>query len=394
MPVEFIGMISPRLRSELSGPIGGPPIDRTHLDRHIRVHEEGEFDRVLIGYFAGAPDGWAIASYAASMTDRLSFLLAHRPGFVFPTVAARQAATVDFLSGGRFALHIITGGNDLDQQRDGDYLPKAERYARTSEFLDIVRQDWASDEPFDYQGRYYQVTGAFSTIKSIQPQIPIYFGGSSDEGLAVAARHADVWATWGEPLAEVEAQIADLHRRAEPYGRRPAVSISFRPIMASTEEKAWDRAHQILERTKFARGGAPPPTPANAGSQRLLDAAKGGDVADERLYTAIAEATGARGNTTSLVGTPEQVAEAMLKYYDIGCTTILIRGYNPMQDAIDYGHDLLPIVREEVRLRDLRAQNEASRAEAEAAARARAASPNGAAAPVPAGALAESWSEL
>ena len=394
MPVEFIGMISPRLRSELSGPIDGPPIDRTHLDRHIRVHEEGEFDRVLIGYFAGAPDGWAIASYAASMTDRLSFLLAHRPGFVFPTVAARQAATVDFLSGGRFALHIITGGNDLDQQRDGDYLPKAERYARTSEFLDIVRQDWASNEPFDYQGRYYQVTGAFSTIKSIQPQIPIYFGGSSEEGLAVAARHADVWATWGEPLAEVETQIADLHRRAEPYGRRPGVSISFRPIMASTEEKAWDRAHQILERTKFARGGAPPPAPANAGSQRLLDAAKGGDVADERLYTAIAEATGARGNTTSLVGTPEQVAEAMLKYYDIGCTTILIRGYNPMQDAIDYGHDLLPIVREEVRLRDLRAQNEASRAEAEAAARARAASPNGAAAPVPAAALAESWSEL
>lgn len=394
MPVEFIGMISPRLHSELSGPIDGPPIDRTHLDRHIRVHEEGEFDRVLIGYFAGAPDGWAIASYAASMTDRLSFLLAHRPGFVFPTVAARKAATVDFLSGGRFALHIITGGNDLDQQRDGDYLPKAERYARTSEFLDIVRQDWASDEPFDYQGRYYQVTGAFSTIKSIQPQVPIYFGGSSEEGLAVAARHADVWATWGEPLAEVETQIADLHRRAEPYGRRPGVSISFRPIMASTEEKAWDRAHQILERTKFARGGAPPPAPANAGSQRLLDAAKGGDVADERLYTAIAEATGARGNTTSLVGTPEQVAEAMLKYYDIGCTTILIRGYNPMQDAIDYGHDLLPIVREEVRLRDLRAQNEASRAGAEAAARARAASPNGAAAPVPTGALAESWSEL
>jgi alkanesulfonate monooxygenase len=374
MPVELIGMIGTNPQSELTGPIDGPQIDLDHLNRFVRVHEDGEFDRVLIGYFAGAPDGWAVASHAASITDRLGFLLAHRPGFVSPTVAARQAATLDVLSGGRFAIHIITGGNDVDQQRDGDYLDKTERYARTSEFLDIVRQDWASERPFDYEGRFYRVTQAFSAIKSLQPQIPIYFGGSSDEALEVAAKHADVWATWGEPLAEVKSQIGDLNRRAESHGRKPNVSISFRPILASTEEKAWERAHQILERVKVGHAGgvwgAPVPVPANAGSQRLLEAAKGGDVLDDRLYTAIAEATGARGNSTALVGTPEQVAETMLQYYDIGCSTLLIRGYDPVNDAIDYGRDLLPIIREEVRLRDLRAQNEASYAQAEAEARA------------------------
>ena len=401
MPVEFIGMISNRPQNELTGaeggvdgplgPIDGPPLDMEHLTRFIRVHEEAEFDRILIGYFAGAPDGWAITSHAASITERLGFLLAHRPGFVAPTVAARKAATLDVISGGRLALHIISGGSDVDQQRDGDYLDKTERYARTSEFLDVARQDWVSDRPFDYEGRYFRVSQAFSAIKSIQqPHIPIYFGGSSNEALDVAAKHADVWATWGEPLADVKKQVTDLHERARPFGRKPGVSVSFRPILGSTEEKAWERARQILERIKIVRGDAPASAPTNVGSQRLLDAAKDGHVLDDRLYTAIAEVTGARGNSTALVGTPDQVAETLLQYYEVGCGTLLIRGYNPVEDAIDYGRDLLPIVREEVRIRDLRAMNEAARADAEAAERAAARTSNGTTEAEPAATAADS----
>jgi len=371
MPVEFIGMVSNRAQSEVTGPVGGPALDMPHLNRFIDVHEQGEFDRILIGYFAGAPDGWAVASHAAARTERLGFLLAHRPGFISPTVAARKAATLDVISGGRLAIHIITGSSDIDQQRDGDYLDKTDRYARTSEFLDIVRQDWVSTTPFDYEGHFYRVTQAFSEIKSLQqPHIPVYFGGSSNEALEVAAKHADVWATWGESLADVKSQIADLNQRAAAYNRRPAVSVSFRPILGTTEAQAWERARQILERVKILRGDVPAPAAPSVGSQRLLDNAKRGAVVDDRLYTAIAEMTGARGNSTALVGTPDQVAETLLQYYEAGCGTLLIRGYDPVQDAIDYGRDLLPIVREEVRIRDMRAQNEADRAATEAAKRA------------------------
>ncbi len=379
MPVEFIGMISSKPQSELTGPVGGPALDMEHLNRFIDVHEQGEFDRILIGYFAGAPDGWAIASHAASRTDRLGFLLAHRPGFVSPTVAARKAATMDVISGGRFAMHIITGSSEVDQQRDGDYLDKVDRYARTSEFLDIVRQDWVSTEPFDYEGRFYRVSQAFSDIKSIQqPHIPVYFGGSSNEALDVAAKHADVWATWGESLDDVKSQIADLNQRASVNGRRPRVSVSFRPILGATEEQAWERARQILERVKILRGDTPAPAAPSVGSQRLLENAKRGAVVDDRLFTAIAEMTGARGNSTALVGTPDQVAETLLKYNEAGCRTLLIRGYHPVQDAVDYGRDLLPIVREEVRIRDMRAKNEADRAALEAAKRAAIESPDAA----------------
>ena len=80
---------------------------------------------------------------------------------------------------------------------------------------------------------------------------------------------------------------------------------------------------------------------------------------DKRLWTAVAAATGAKGNTTALVGTPEQVAEALLDYYDLGVTTFLIRGFDPLEDAVDYGRELIPLVRDEV------ARREAARTAAE-----------------------------
>jgi alkanesulfonate monooxygenase len=70
-------------------------------------------------------------------------------------------------------------------------------------------------------------------------------------------------------------------------------------------------------------------------------------VHDDRLWTAIAKAVGATGNTTALVGTPDQVAESLLKYVDAGVGTILVRGFEPLADAIEYGEELIPTVRAE-----------------------------------------------
>ena len=100
----------------------------------------------------------------------------------------------------------------------------------------------------------------------------------------------------------------------------------------------------MIEKTGYKRSEEP----ANAGSQRLLQAAAQGSRLDKRLWTAMAALTGAKGNSTSLVGTPEQVAEALLAYVDLGFDTLLIRGFQPLQDAISYGHELLPLVRAEV----------------------------------------------
>jgi alkanesulfonate monooxygenase len=362
--VEFVGMIGTRDQSEIRRP-RGPVVDRDYVRRFARAHEDAGFDRVLIGYASSQPDGGQVAAYAAACTDRLSFLVAHRPGFVAPTLAARTFATLDQFAGGRIAVHIITGGSDAEQRRDGDYLAKDERYDRTSEYLDIMKLAWTSDAPFGYQGRHYQLEDFYAEVRAArQPRIPVYFGGSSDAAYRVGGRHADVYALWGEPLAETREQIASVQAAAAAAGRSepPRISVSFRPILGPTEELAWERAHQILATTRASREefqgqwrwpkGAGGAEPENRGSQRLLAAAARGELHDRALWTPLAAATGAAGNSTALVGTPETVAEALLDYVDIGVTTLLIRGYDPYDDAIDYGRYLLPLVREEVARRE------------------------------------------
>jgi alkanesulfonate monooxygenase len=350
MDISFIGMIHHRHQSEIHPP--APVVfDRDYIRDFAQAAEAGGFDRVLVGYFSDAPDGFLVAAHAAACTQRLGFLLAHRPGFVAPPLAARKLATLDQLTGGRLALHVISGGDDSDQRRDGDYLAKDERYARTDEYLDILKRIWTGTAPVDHHGRYYQFEGASCAVRCVQsPHIPIYFGGASDSAIEVAGRHADVYALWGETHAQTREIIARVRAAAARHGRTVQFSLSLRPILAGTEDAAWARAEQIKARILELRSKAALKTsdhaPANEGSRRLLAAAAAGERLDQRLWTGAAAVTGARGNTTSLVGTPHQVAEAMVEYYDLGVTTFLIRGFDPLQDTIDYGRDLLPLTRE------------------------------------------------
>jgi alkanesulfonate monooxygenase len=360
--VEFIGMISTRYESE-SRPGQGPRLNREYVRRFARAHEDAGFDRILVALGSSSPDPNQVAAYAAAHTERLGLLVAHRPGFIFPTVAGRLFATLDQFSRGRVAVHIITGGHDAEQRRDGDYLSKDERYARTDEYLDILRRTWTADEPFDYDGKYYQLSDSVSGVRPVHG-IPLFFGGSSAAAYRVGGKHADTYALWGEPLAETAEQIASVRASARAAGRTdvPGISVSFRPILGATEELAWQRAEGILAAIRQRQdGGAIQQgwrlntngVPANVGSQRLLAAAARQDRHDRALWTATAAASNAPGNSTALVGTPETVAQALLDYVDIGVTTILIRGYDPLEDAVDYGRHLLPLVRQELAHRSL-----------------------------------------
>ena len=350
MSVEFIGYIGTHEASEIH-PYDGPVIDRDYVEAVAKAHDDGGFDRALVAFGSTSPESQLVVAYAASVTRRLQFMIAHRPGFTAPTLAARQLATLDQFTGGRIAVHIITGGSDAELRKDGDHLTKDERYARTDEYLDIVRREWTSLTPFDYEGRYYRVEQAFGGVKPLQqPHIPIYFGGSSDAAIPVAGKHADIYALWGETQAQVRETIARVRAAAAQHGRQVRFSLSLRPVLADTEEAAWRRADEIVERTRAVREAAGLPTsghtPPNVGAQRLVQAAAQGSRLDKRLWTGVAAITGGAGNSTGLVGAPEQVADALLDYYDLGVSTFLIRGFDPLDDAIAYGRDLIPLVRE------------------------------------------------
>ncbi|WP_321884798.1 LLM class flavin-dependent oxidoreductase [Paraburkholderia bannensis] len=352
MSVEFIGYVSHQESSEIHLPKGAA-VNPPWIASVAHAHEYGGFDRVLIAHSSASPDGLQIASFVAHQTQRLGILLAHRPGFVAPTLAARQLATLDHFSAGRAAVHIISGGDDTEQQRDGDWLTHDARYRRTDEYLDVVKRAWTSDAPFDHEGEFYRVAAHRSQLRPLQqPHLPVYFGGSSDAAIAVAGKHADVYALWGESLDAVRDTIARVRAAAALHGRAQTIrfSLSLRPILAATEDAAWARAESILARAQDVVARSPnftrrPKDPQNTGSQRLLAEAAKGQVVDARLWTGITALTRAAGNSTALVGTPQQVADALLEYRKLGVSTFLIRGFDPLEDALAYGRDLLPLVR-------------------------------------------------
>jgi alkanesulfonate monooxygenase len=389
VPVEIIGMVGTRDASEIKGPLvdgpvvdwmDGPVISADYLTDISRAHDDADFDRVLVGYGAVAPEGWMVAASVLASTTRLGVLVAHRPGFVQPVLLARMAATLDHLSGGgRIAIHFITGGDEADQRREGDFVAHDARYRRTRETMSIVRRVFTEDAPFDYDGEFFRYESAFSSVKPVTPGgIPLYFAGASPPAIAVGASQADVYAFWGEPRDDVAARMAGIGEAAAAVGRRLRYSLSLRPIIADTEEEAWEKAEWIAETTAeriaLAKermtghrdtyeglGGARNATysvdrdtggTTSVGRKRLIAMSADQDVYDERLWMKVANLTGAAGNSTALVGTPEQVAEAMLRYYDLGITTLLLKGFDPLADVIDFGQRLVPLVRAGVEKRD------------------------------------------
>lgn len=345
MTVEIAGWLAPRVTSEIIPP-HGPAWDSATIERTARIHEDAGFDTVLVGWFSDAPDGLLVAAQGAQVTERLQFLVAHRPGFTAPTVAARSLATLDQLTGGRTKVHLISGGSDADQARDGDHLDHAGRYRRTAEYASVLRAVWTADTPVDHDGEFYRITGARSQIRCAQqPHLPIYGGGGSDAAIEALAPHVETFMLWGEPLAETREFMDRVRAAAAPHGRTPKFSVSTRPILGATEDAAWQRADDVLDRIRASHGGRTPPRPDNVASRRLLDAAARSDRYDRCLWTPLATASGAPGNSTALVGTAETVARALVDYVDLGVDTLLIRGYDPLADAEEYGRELIPRVR-------------------------------------------------
>jgi alkanesulfonate monooxygenase len=351
MSIEFIGYISNNNSSETIVR-SGPVVDRHHIETVAKAHENAGFDRALLAFHSTSPDGLQIGQHVLSVTENLKILIAQRPGFTAPTLLARQLATIDQLWRGRVSLHVITGGNATELKQDGNTIDdKDERYARTDEFLDVVRSEWSSDKPFNHAGKYYQVQNGFSQVKPYRSEgIPIFVGGGSDAAIEVAGKHADTFALWGESYAQVRDVTSRVHTAAAKHGRpTPRFSLSVRPIVADTEEKAWAKAEAILQRATELQDQTgyrkPADGRATAGARRLLALAEQGTRIDKRLWTEIAKLTGANSNTTALVGTPEQVAEVFGDYYDLGVSHFLIRGFDPIIDAIEYGRELIPLTR-------------------------------------------------
>jgi alkanesulfonate monooxygenase len=360
MTVEFISAINVNGSNEINGQRTAE-IDVAHLKRYSRILEDGGFDYTLVPYGSSFHDPFTIASAVTQFTERIKPIVALRPNTIYPTVAAKALATLDQLSGGRAVVHFIAGGNDQEQAREGDRLSKSERYERQAEYVQILRKVWSNTSAFDHVGKYYSFEDFVSHVRPVNGTIPVSIGGSSEDAYRTGGELADIFGLWGEPLADTQQQVDKVAGYAKAAGRTdtPRTWVTFRPIIAPTEELAWEKAHRTLEILKDSSGKAGlwrqvagKSGPANVGSQRLLEIAARGDLHDRALWTPTASATGAGGASTALVGTPETVAAAILDYVDLGADLISIRGYDNLNDAVDYGRYIIPLVREELAHRD------------------------------------------
>src|ERR1700734_3058921 len=222
------------------------PPDLDYLGQVARSAEQLGFAAVLTPTGTWCEDAWLATAALIGETSRLKFLVAFRPGLISPTLAAQMAATYQRLSRGRLLLNVVTGGQADEQRRFGDHLSHDERYARTAEFLAIVRGAWTG-RPFDFSGEYYQVEGA-TVMRPPDPVPGVYFGGSSVAAGPVAARYVDTYLTWGEPPAQVAAKLAWIHGLAAAEGRALRFGIRLHVITRDTEEEAWAVAGALLDR--------------------------------------------------------------------------------------------------------------------------------------------------
>lgn len=368
MPVEFISATFLNESNELN-PIPGLGADRDYLERYARALDDYEFNYTLVPYDSSYFDPWTVGATIAAVTKNLKIIIALRPNTLYPTVAAKALATLDQLSRGRAVVHFIAGGSDVEQAREGDFLPKEERYAREEDYIKIVKRAWESPEPFDWDSKYYKFKDFRNLVRPVNGKsIPISVGGSSEEAYRIGGSLADIFGLWGEPLKETKEQIDKIYGYAEKAGRtdRPRIWVTFRPIVAETEELAWAKAHRTLDALENKKGGwaafakgkaGEVAAPQNVGSQRLLDIAKRGEVQDRALWYPTVTATNARGASTALVGSYQTVVDSILDYTKLGAELISIRGYDNLNDAIDYGRYILPGVREGLAEQAKKAEN-------------------------------------
>ncbi len=304
MPVEMIGWIAPRVSSELIPP-SGPPFDAGVIAETARIHEQAGFDRVLIGYFSDAPDGFLIGADAASVTERLGFLLAHRPFHRRSLPASSRpwiSSAVD-----AWPCASSPGGSDANQAKDGDWTDHETRYRHAREYVSVLRRTWTEPVTFDHQSEFYRTRGTYSEIRCRQqPHIPIYGGGGSEAAINALAPHVDVYMLWSEPVKDTAAFMSRVRSAAASYGRNLTFTLPTRPILAATDGAAWDRAQAILDQVLINRGRTPAPTRQNVGSKRLLQAGRRGRGAPTLAYgRRWRRRPRAQGNSTALSPRPE-----------------------------------------------------------------------------------------
>ena len=343
----------------------GTPAGSAHSDRDasidylgsiVRAAESFGFTGALIPTGAWCEDAFITAALLARETTSLAFLVAFRPGLVSPTLSAQMAATFARHAPGRLLLNVVVGGEAHEQRSFGDYLDKDARYERCDEFLDVVRRLWAG-ETVNLDGKHIQVEDAALALPP-NPVPPLYFGGSSKAAGPVAAKHADVYLTWGEPPEAVREKIEWIRKEAADEGRTVRFGIRLHTISRDTADEAWAQAGKFVdaldeETVRNAQAGLS--RSQSEGQKRMLalheanrangswNDARSLEIAPN-LWAGVGLVRGGAG--TALVGSHTDVADRIAEYAEIGIDEFIFSGYPHLEELYWFGEGVVPVLRE------------------------------------------------
>ncbi|MDE1150268.1 MAG: LLM class flavin-dependent oxidoreductase [Azospirillaceae bacterium] len=342
------GNIAPGLRD--GEPDGIPFIN--HAAEIAKAAEISGFSGALVISFPQTEEAWAVSAALARETKTLNFLIAFQPNFIHPVHAAQKAASLQRATGGRVEWNIITGGGGPSQRWYGDYLPHADRYNRTREFLEVVKAEFKG-EPYDFNGKIFQVEGGgLQAPHSLEKLPKLFLSGSSDNATAVAADHADLQLNWLEPIEQVRENILKIQERSAAAGRKAGYALRIEILARRTEEQAWREVARAWERltpedieARFAAGPA-----ESVGAARQRSFRPDGARHWQDLKVGPARWGGFNllrgGPGVGLVGSYQQVAEQLNELIDLGVTSFILAGSPHLEESYRVGEEILPLLRQ------------------------------------------------
>ncbi|EFA72205.1 aliphatic sulfonate monooxygenase [Raphidiopsis brookii D9] len=326
--------------------IGGRSVNFDYWRQIAQAVDQVGFTGALLPTGRSCEDAWVLASTLVTHTKKMKFLVAIRPGLMSPGLAARMAATFDRISGGRLLINVVTGGDPIESAGDGLHLNHDQRYQLTDEFLTVWREI-TSGKISNFVGDYLQIEDGKILFPTVQkPYPPLWFGGSSAIAQEIAAKHVDVYLTWGETPEQVAEKIKRVKNLAAEEGRTLKFGIRLHVIVRETESQAWDAANDLIRyvdedainktQQAYARMDS-------VGQQRMRELHNGSRENLEispNLWAGIGLVRGGAG--TALVGDPDTIAARMREYTDVGIETFIFSGYPHLEEAYRVAELLFP----------------------------------------------------
>jgi alkanesulfonate monooxygenase len=301
--------------------------------------------------FHAEHEAWTASIATLARTQGAGLLIAVRPGMFHPALFAKMVATAANLFPGRVRINVVTGSNPAENAMYGDMESHAERYARTREFIAIMRELWLG-VPVDHDSPRYPFRGAI--VSPVPPQpVPIYLGGHSDDAQAIAAELADVYLVWGDTLDGIAARLATMRAHEARITRLAESPLRYglrcHVLVRETEDEAWSAADRLISRIdpevrrRFIDASASVDSDGQR-RQQALTAASSSLVVEQNLWAGVGLARSGVG--VAIVGDPEQVAAKLRAYQALGISTFILSGYPHLEECRRFGEMVMPLLKQ------------------------------------------------